>query len=49
MKESRRTDCQDCGSEQKTFRDEEVELQSCSVETVEKVVKQRAKPVVDGC
>ena len=33
------------GLEQKVFRDNEVKLQACSVETVEKVVKQRAKPV----
>lgn len=29
----------------KVFRDKEVKLQSCSVETVERVVKQRAKSV----
>ena len=33
------------GPEHKVLRDNEVKLQSCSVETVEKFVKQRAKPM----
>lgn len=33
------------GPEQRVTRDIEAKLQSCSVKTVEKVVKQRAKPV----
>lgn len=31
------------GSKHKVFGDNEVKLQSCSVETVEKVIKQQAK------